>query len=67
MRESAEFVFNQENQIKVRDIIAKYPAGKQKSAVMPLLDLAQRQNNNFISQEIIEHISNLIDLPAIKV
>jgi NADH-quinone oxidoreductase subunit E len=67
MKENIEFRFNQENQIKFKDIVAKYPASKQKSAVMPLLDLAQRQNNNFISQEIIEHIANLLDLPSIKV
>jgi len=61
------FQFTSQNQSEVKKIIAKYPAGRQKSAVMPLLDLAQRQNNNFISQDIIEHIANLLDLPAIKV
>ncbi|MCC7305606.1 MAG: NADH-quinone oxidoreductase subunit NuoE [Alphaproteobacteria bacterium] len=37
------FEFSKANQKKVKDIIALYPKGKQKSAVMPLLDLAQRQ------------------------
>jgi NADH:ubiquinone oxidoreductase subunit E len=41
------FEFNTQNQKLVREIIAKYPAGRQKSAVMPLLDLAQRQNENW--------------------
>jgi NADH:ubiquinone oxidoreductase subunit E len=36
------FEFSEENKIKVKQIIAKYPPGNQKSAVMPLLDLAQR-------------------------
>jgi NADH-quinone oxidoreductase E subunit len=61
------FQFTSQNQSEVKKIIAKYPAGRQKSAVMPLLDLAQRQNNNFISQDIIEHIANLLELPPIKV
>jgi NADH-quinone oxidoreductase subunit E len=61
------FEFNQENQKKVQEIIAKYPSGKQKSAVMPLLDLAQRQNNNFVSKEIIEHIATLLDIAPIQV
>ncbi|MCE3255208.1 MAG: nuoE [Rickettsiaceae bacterium] len=61
------FQFSQENQIKVKEIIAKYPQGRQKSAVMPLLDLAQRQNDNFISQEIIQHIAGLLELPPIHV
>lgn len=61
------FEFNQENQDKAKQIISKYPAGRQKSAVMPLLDLAQRQNNNFVSKDIIEHIAKMIDLAPIQV
>ncbi len=36
------FEFTEENKKKIKQIIAKYPPGCQKSAVMPLLDLAQR-------------------------
>jgi NADH-quinone oxidoreductase E subunit len=61
------FQFTQENQAAIKEIIAKYPAGKQKSAVMPLLDLAQRQNDNFISKDIIEHIAELLELAPIQV
>ena len=53
------FQFNLENQKKVSEILAKYPAGREKSAVMPLLDLAQRQNDNWISRDAIECISNI--------
>ena len=34
---------------------------------MPLLDLAQRQNNNYISKEIISYISQIINIPEIRV
>jgi NADH-quinone oxidoreductase subunit E len=61
------FQFNEQNQKTTSEIIAKYPRDRAKSAVMPLLDLAQRQNNNFISQDIIEHIANLLDMPEIRV
>ncbi len=61
------FQFTGENQKKVKEIIAKYPEGRQKSAVMPLLDLAQRQNNNFVSKDIIEHIAETLDLAPIHV
>lgn len=37
------FAFTKANEKKIREIIARYPKGKQKSAIMPLLDLAQRQ------------------------
>lgn len=61
------FEFNAENQKKVAEIIAKYPAGKQKSAVMPLLDLAQRQNDNYISRDVIETIAKILDIAEIRV
>lgn len=62
-----KFEFNPENLKKIQEIIAKYPAAKKKSAVMPLLDLAQRQNNNYISQDIIECVAQILDVAPIKV
>ena len=61
------FKFSEENQKIVKDILAKYPVERKKSAVMPLLDLAQRQNDNYISKDIIEHIAQLLEMPEIKV
>lgn len=61
------FNFSKENLIKSKEIIAKYPKKRFKSAIMPLLDLAQRQNNNYISKDIIEHLSELLDLPVIHI
>ncbi len=61
------FEFNIENQKKVAEILAKYPQDRQKSAVMPLLDLAQRQNSNWISKDVISCISNILKMPEIKV
>jgi NADH-quinone oxidoreductase E subunit len=57
------FEFNQENLKKIETIIAKYPAGKQKSAVMPLLDLAQRQNNNsYINKGAVSQIAKMLSI-----
>jgi NADH-quinone oxidoreductase E subunit len=61
------FTFNAENLAKSEAIIAKYPKERSKSAVMPLLDLAQRQNDNYISKEIIEYLSEILDLPVIHI
>ena len=61
------FQFNTENTTKVAEILAKYPAERKKSAIMPLLDLAQRQNNNWISKDIISCIANLLEVPEIRV
>lgn len=61
------FKFTEENIENAKKIIAKYPVGKARSAVMPLLYLAQEQNNNYISKEAIEYIAEFIDIPVIKV
>ena len=61
------FEFNAENQKTISEIFAKYPVERKKSAVMPLLDLAQRQNNNYISRDVISYIAKMIDLPEIRV
>ncbi len=61
------FQFNAENQKTIREILAKYPKDRQKSAVMPLLDLAQRQNNNWVSKDVISCIAEILQMPEIKV
>lgn len=61
------FTFTSENQQQVEKILAKYPPQRKKSAVMPLLDLAQRQNSNWISKDIIASIAQILELPEIKV
>ncbi len=48
-------------------IIAKYPKGKQQSAVMALLYIAQRQNNNWIPLAAMKYIAKILDMPYIKV
>jgi len=53
--------------------IAKYPEGRQKSAVMPLLDLAQRQvgeetdTQGWLPLPVIEYIAAYLDMPVIRV
>ena len=45
-----KFAFTPETEEKVADVLKKYPEGWQSSAVMPFLDLAQRQNGGWLSQ-----------------
>ena len=61
------FEFNDENKVKVTEILKKYPANRKKSAVMPLLDLAQRQNYNWLSKSAIEQVAKILEMPEIKV
>ena len=61
------FKFSKENEAEIKRVIAKYPKGRQASAVMPLLDLAQRQHENWIPMKAIELIANKLDMAEIRV
>ena len=61
------FSFNKENQKKIKEILEKYPSNQKRSAVMPLLDLAQRQNDGWVSEAAMEEIARIIEMPRIKV
>jgi NADH-quinone oxidoreductase subunit E len=62
-----KFSFNKENAKKAEEIVSKYPTGRQKSAVLPLLDLAQRQNNGWLSVDAIEYVADYILEPYMRV
>jgi len=61
------FAFTAENEKEIKRIIAKYPKGRQASAVMPLLDLAQRQHDNWIPIKAIEVIADKLDMAKNRV
>jgi len=61
------FSFSAENEDKIVKIIAKYPEGRQASPVMPLLDLAQRQHDNWIPMKAIELIAERLGMAKIRV
>ena len=61
------FEFNPNYKIIAEQIIKKYPAKNKKSAVMPFLYLAQKQNNNWIPLAAIKYISKYLSMPYISV
>jgi NADH-quinone oxidoreductase subunit E len=61
------FAFNAENMAWAKQTIAKYPAGKQASAVIPLLWRAQEQNDNWVSKPVIEYVADMLDMSYIRV
>ena len=61
------FAFTRENEAEIKRIVAKYPKGRQASAVMPLLELAQRQHDNWIPMNAIELIAKKLDMAEIRV
>ena len=62
-----EFKFSDENLKRVGDIVKKYPEKNKKSAVMPLLYLAQKQNKNWIPLAAIKYIAKYLSMPYISV
>ena len=64
---SNTFEWSEENFSKVKTIIEKYPSGKQQSAVIPVLDLAQRQNEGCLTKDIIEKVAETLNMSFIRV
>ena len=62
-----EFEFSSENLKKANEIIAKYPEGRQRSALLPLLDIAQRQNDNWLPVNVMDYVADFLKIPAIRV
>lgn len=63
---SETFSFTPENLTRAKAIIAKYPSGRQLSAMIPLLDIAQRQNKNHLTLAAMNYVADLLEVPRIK-
>ena len=61
------FEWSDVNFSKISKIIKKYPSGKQQSAVIPVLDLAQRQNGGWLSKNALEKVAETLSMPYIRV
>ena len=61
------FIFSDKNLKIANDILKKYPTKNKKSAVMPLLYLAQKQNENWIPLEAMKYIGKFLSIPYINV
>ena len=61
------FEFSSSSMEEANKIVLKYPEGKKQSAVMALLYIAQRQNDNWIPLAAMKYIAKFLDMPYIKV
>ena len=61
------FEWSETNFLKVRKIIEKYPNGRKQSAVIPLLDLAQRQNKGWLNKKALEKVAETLSMSFIRV
>ncbi len=63
----ASFEFTPETRAAADKIIAKYPGGRQASAVIPLLDLAQRQAGGWLPRAAMDHVAKVLGMAPIRV
>ena len=67
------FAWSKDNAKQAKVIVARYPDGRQRSAVMPLLDLAQRQvgaetnTQGWLPIPVMEYVASYLDMPVIRV
>src|SRR5688572_8267941 len=59
--------FSDEKLQKVQEIVARYPEGKQKSALIPVLHLAQEEFGGWLSAETMDYVASLLNLKSIEV
>jgi NADH-quinone oxidoreductase subunit E len=67
-----KFAWTRANAAQAKKLVARYPEGRQKSAVLPLLDLAQRQvgaeteTQGWLPLPVIEYVAAFLDMPVIR-
>lgn len=61
------FEFNEENKKQAQEIISHYPEQYKKAAVIPLLDLGQRQNSGWVSISVMNYVAKLLEMPPMRV
>ena len=62
-----KFEFSDENLDLAKKVFSNYPTGKKKSAVMALLYLAQKQNDNWIPLAAMKYIAKYLEISYINV
>jgi len=59
--------FNRETLDLIDKIIKRYPEGRQKSALLPVLHIAQAENQGWLSSETMDYVASLLDIQPIEV
>jgi NADH-quinone oxidoreductase subunit E/NADH dehydrogenase (ubiquinone) flavoprotein 2 len=61
-----EFEFSEENLSQIEKVFSKYPKENRQSALLPVLDIAQRQNG-WISKQVVKKVADLIGITPVEV
>lgn len=66
-KENKTICFSDATLAKVRQIIARYPEGRQKSAILPLLHMAQEEFEGYLSADVMDYVAYLLEIQPIEV
>lgn len=61
------FKFDEQHLKQAKEIISHYPPQYKKAAVIPLLDLGQRQNSGWTSISVMNYVAELLEMPRMRV
>lgn len=67
MSGSAPVKFSDDALRLIQKVIARYPDGKQKSAILPVLHIAQAEFGGWLSAEVMDHVASLLQIQPIEV
>jgi NADH-quinone oxidoreductase subunit E len=67
VRENRKVAFSDVTMEKVRSLIRRYPEGKQKSALLPVLHIAQEELGGFLSVDVMDYVASLLGLNPVEV
>ena len=67
MSNTDNFEFSESSKVRCEEIISRYPDSRIQSAVIPVLDLAQRQSGGWLPKSAIEHVAEYLNMPKIRV
>lgn len=65
--EFMDFKFSSTAQQQIQTLLKKYPKAREESALVPLLDLAQRENCGYLSKEAMEEVAKILNVPYMRV
>lgn len=63
----SEITFTEERLAKAKEIMARYPEGRHKSALLPILHIAQHQFGNWLSAPVMDYVASILNIKPIEV
>lgn len=66
MNNGKEIIFSEESLALVQRMIKRYPEGKQKSALIPILHIAQAEFDGWLSSEVMDYVASLLNIQSVE-